>query len=232
VTWQAILFDLDGTLLDIRMSDFVPRYFQALTRWAAAHGVPAEEFMARLHAATEAMLRNQGPETNAQVFARHFYPLAGRGEEHWRPVFDAFYREVFPQLRGQAGPRLQARRVVEAALARGYPVVLATNPAFPEAAVRQRMAWAGVDDLPFALVTTYENCRATKPNPRYYRGICDALGVEPSRCLMIGDEPMDLAAAQAGLTTYWVDEGDNPPPADLPWTPTWHGPLEGVLAVL
>ncbi len=229
--WQAVLFDLDGTLLDIAMSDFVPHYFRALTEWAVAHGATADEVMAKLHAATQAMMRNQGPATNAQVFAQHFFPLAGRDAAYWRAVFQDFYTQAFPRLRVLARPRPRAREVVEAALARGYPVALATNPLFPEAAVRQRMAWARVADLPFALVTTYEHCYASKPAPAYYQNVCARLGVDPAECLMIGDEPMDLAASQVGMRTYWVhDSTATAPPG--PWMPTWQGPLDGVLAVL
>ena len=230
--WQAVLFDLDGTLLDLSMREFVPHYFRALTAWAARYGVEPAHFTARLQAATAAMMRNQRPETNARVFARHFFPLAGKGEAYWRPIFDAFYREAFPSLRHLSRPRPAARRVVETALAQGYPVALATNPLFPEAAVRQRMVWAGVDDLPFALVTTYETCRASKPAAAYFREVCARLGAPPEACLMVGDEPMDLAASQVGLATYWV----HPPGAAGPTTPpgpaTWHGPLEGVLDIL
>ncbi len=230
MSWQAVLFDLDGTLLSITMAEFVAHYFRALTAWAVQYGVPEEEFVAKLQVATHAMQRNQGPETNAEVFARHFFPLQGRGADYWGPIFEAFYRQAFPKLQHLARPRPAARQVVEAAMAQGYPVVLATNPLFPEAAVRQRMAWAGVADLPFALVTTYENSRASKPMPAYFEQVCAAVGAAPEACLMVGDEPMDMAAAQVGMRTYWVDEGDNPPPAGV--QPTWHGPLQGVLRVL
>ncbi len=57
----------------------------------------------------------------------------------------------------------------------GYKLVLATNPIFPGVAIRHRMRWAGIDDIPFRLVTTMEDMHFCKPNPKYYVEIVDML---------------------------------------------------------
>jgi FMN phosphatase YigB (HAD superfamily) len=70
------------------------------------------------------------------------------------------------------------------------------------------MAWAGVDDVPFALVTTYENMHTCKPYPAYYVEIAQRIGVAPHACLMVGNDLLrDIAPArQAGMHTFLADE--------------------------
>ena len=52
--FQAILFDLDGTLLDSNMENFLPHYFSRLAA-RVAHIAPPKAFIAHLLAATEFM---------------------------------------------------------------------------------------------------------------------------------------------------------------------------------
>ena len=83
-------------------------------------------------------------------------------------------------------------------------MAVATNPLFPETAIRQRLEWAGVADFPYQLVTTYENSRFCKPNQRYFDAIAAQLGHAPEACLVVGDEDMDMVAACAGCPTFLV----------------------------
>lgn len=62
--------------------------------------------------------------------------------------------------------------------AKGYPLVLATNPLFPRMATLERVAWAGLDPADFVLITTFENCRFTKPNPGYFLEILEVIGAQ------------------------------------------------------
>jgi len=94
-----------------------------------------------------------------------------------------------------------------AVLELGLEVVVATNPIFPIHAVRQRIDWAGLGDINFKHVTSYEHCHFCKPNPDYYREIVDRIGRQPQECLMVGnDVEEDLAAAKIGMKTYLVTD--------------------------
>ena len=74
------------------------------------------------------------------------------------------------------------------------------------------MRWAGLADVPFALVTGAELMRWTKPHPGYYRQILALTGRRPEQCLMVGDDPrMDMAAKEAGIAT-WLAERDGDAP--------------------
>jgi FMN phosphatase YigB (HAD superfamily) len=200
---QAILFDLDGTLLDNDMGTFLPHYFRMLTA-RVAHLVPADEFMARLMHATEIMMANDGRATNEDVFAVAFYPLAGHSREELEPIFLDFYTNDFLALQKYTRSKPEARQIVQLAFDLGYDVVIATNPLFPAIAVEQRLAWAGVADFPYHLVTSYENSRAAKPNLLYFQGILETIGRPAAASLVIGDEDMDMVAAHLGCPTFLV----------------------------
>ena len=53
-------------------------------------------------------------------------------------------------------PNPLARPLLENLIRKGYQVAIATNPIFPERAIRERLRWLEIDDLPYALVTAYE----------------------------------------------------------------------------
>ncbi len=227
---HAILFDLDGTLLDSNMETFLPHYFQRLAA-RVAHLAPPKTFIAHLLQATEAMIANDGRATNAEVFAAAFYPFVGRTRAELEPIFEAFYAEDFPQLRDLTRPKPEARPVVTLALALGYEVAVATNPLFPETAVRQRLAWAGVADLPFRWITTYENSHFCKPNADYWAEVCGRVGHPPEACLVVGDEDMDMVAAGIGCPTYLVPGPATALRPDTP-APTYRGALAGLAELL
>ncbi len=225
-TIKAILFDLDGTLLDNHMEAFLPHYFQRLAA-RVAHVLPPDEFMDHLMRGSEAMMANDGRATNEEVFAATFYPLTGHPRHELEPVFADFYANDFPALRQYTRRKPAARQVVQRAFDLGCDVVIATNPLFPAVAIEQRLEWAGVADFPYRLVTTYENSRACKPNLLYYEHIMERIGRGPEACLMVGDEDWDMVAAHLGCATFLVPgPATRLDPATPP--PTYQGTLAGL----
>lgn len=205
---KTILFDLDGTLLPIDTDAFARQYMRALGAYAG-HLVPPVELVKQVWAATGEMIRNTDPGlTNAEVFANAFFPRVGVDRKTLMPVFDAFYREQFPSLRSTCtGLPGVARSVVETALEQGYEIVLATNPLFPRVAIEERMRWIEVDDLPWRLVTVYEEMHACKPQLRYYEEVLERIGRAPGECLMVGNDVQeDGAAASLGIDVFFVTD--------------------------
>jgi len=214
---RAILFDLDGTLLDLDLGAFLKRYFAALDAASAqlAERCAPGVFMPALHAAVGAMMEPHPGRTNRDVFYDDLLARTGVDlNEHWS-VFELFYRDVFPTLGDTAGPAEGARRAVMTARELGLGVAIATNPIFPRAAVDHRLSWAGLGDLTFPVVTTYEDMHACKPHPDYFRQTADLLGVAPQECLMVGDDrALDMPAADVGMRTFYVGS-DGAAPADM-----------------
>ena len=207
---QGILFDLDGTLLDIDIGAFIERYFSALARAMAPLTRDPDSLahaMTALNAATHAMMLPHPGRTNQAVFTEHFRSATGIDIGVHHEVFERFYAEEFPLLGDGFGPAVGARDAVEGAIALGLKVAVATNPIFPLEAVRHRMSWAGIEDLPVDVVTSYETMHACKPQAAYFLETAVRMGVAPGSCLMVGDDrDLDLPAAATGMRTYYVGD--------------------------
>jgi len=187
------------------MGTFIPAYFQGVAEHFA--DVNSAALLNGLMAGTQAMLANTNPtQTLRQVFINHF-PLAQNGHEAqiWAR-FDDFYRAGFEKLQALTTPRPEARTVLEWAGAAGYRIILATNALFPEVAIRARLRWAGLEDLPFEFITHIENSHFAKPQPEYFAEILARAGLRSHEALMVGNDWNDdiLPAAQLGLATWWV----------------------------
>jgi HAD superfamily hydrolase (TIGR01549 family) len=206
-TIRAVLFDLDDTLLENNVDRFLKAYFDLLTP-SMAHLVPPEKFISALIYATQAMIKNNDAAvTNQQAFINVFFPRVGRTAQEMMPLFDDFYATQFGKLRSLTRPNPSARAVIQTAFDSGCDVVIATNPVFPETAIRQRMEWAGVSNFPYRLITSFEVMHAAKPNPRYYREILEHICRGPEQCIMVGDDwRNDIEPAmKVGLQVFWVN---------------------------
>lgn len=214
---SALLFDLDGTLIDNDPNVFMPPYFRGLAAKLSSR-VPPDTLTTALETATRAMFRPRSEIlTNSDVFWAEFLPRVGCTYDELEPIVDEFYRDDFPRLRRYMKRRPEARPLIEAAFAAQFTVAIATQPLFPLTAIQQRMAWGDVAGFPYALVTCYEIMHTTKPDPRFYLEVCGRIDQPPAACLMVGNDPdADIRpAALAGLRTFWLADQSQPPIAGL-----------------
>lgn len=205
---KAVLFDLDGTLLDVDMDDFLQRYLHTLSGHFSEFTGP-QEFTHNLLAATQAMICNMDPKkTNQDTFNEHFFKWMPHPPEIVLPLISEFYQQLFPELQVYVKQFPQTPLIINTAQKAGFRLVLATNPVFPSAAIRHRMTWAGIYGDPFELVTSYEVMHYCKPFGEYYLEIAAFLGVQPNECLMIGNDLDDdiAAAASTGMKTFLVTD--------------------------
>jgi FMN phosphatase YigB (HAD superfamily) len=208
----TILFDLDGTLLPLRVDELLPPCCAALTRhWAPVFAEPAR-LAEHIFASLEVMIRTATPERlNAETYWADLEARTGVGRDVLRgPRFDAFYRDVFPRQRALYGDRLpgHGRALATAALDAGHDIVLATNPIWPRVAIEERMRWAGVHDLPWKLVTSMDDMHFAKPHPGYYAEICARIGRRPDECVLVGNDVEEdaIAGARAGLSVLLLTD--------------------------
>ena len=205
---KAIFFDLDGTLLPLDQTYFLKKYLKKIAIYATSFGLDPEKTVDGILIGTEAMIRNDGSKTNCEAFWEKFFEYLGKRREDLVNSFDAFYVGGFKELREETQPNPMAVEIVKKAHENGRKVVLATNPVFPMVAQLERMSWLGLSESDFELVTAYENSNYCKPNPEYYKEICQKIGVAPDKCLMIGNDESDdmRGASLAGMECFLVTD--------------------------
>ncbi len=224
--YQAILFDMDGTLLPMNQQQFVRAYFGALAKRFAPKGYEPKAMIDAIWKGTAAMVQNDGAMPNCERFWEVFASIYGQDIcDRDRPEFDDFYLHEFAAAKAATGFNPAAKRCIETLKAKGYPLVLATNPIFPMVAQHARIGWAGVAAERFEHITSYENSCHCKPNPAYYADICEKLQLDPAKCLMVGNDFVeDGAARKLGMDLYLITDClIAPENADLSEIP--HGSL-------
>ena len=207
--YEGIFFDLDGTLLPMDNDEFTRGYLHCLAEAVAPLGYQEESLIVAMWKGVASMVKGDGSRSNCSAFWETFASLLGdRCYEHI-PSFDRFYQNEFHKCISFTAPAPElAQKAVALAKKKASAVVLATNPMFPRIAVEARLGWAGLDPNAFDLITDYENSGTCKPNPAYYLEIASKLNLDPTKCLMIGNNAQeDVEAAQAaGLDTFLLED--------------------------
>lgn len=210
----TLLLDLDDTLLDNPVSNFLSAYISALSDYLSPFADP-KQVISSLMMGTRQMIQNQRPDcTLKDAFDTVFYPSLGLAESDLTDVFDQFYKEIYPGLKKYTKPKSDAIHFVEEALKDGHRVAIATNPLFPYTAIVQRLEWAGLspENYPFAIIPSYETLHFTKPNPAYLAEVLALLGWPEDPAIMVGDSfENDISCANTlGIASYWLSRNENP----------------------
>lgn len=201
---QAVLFDLDGTLIFHEQSAFLSEYFKTIAAYMASKGYEVNPFLAAMKYGTGVMLANDGHRSNKEIFWRNFFSYYGKYDEKIIEFSDAFYLDEFKKLKASSRENTWAKSAIELARKNDKKVVLATNPVFPMSAQLERLSWSGLCESDFDYITSYENSNFCKPNPLYYIEVCQKIGIRPRNAVMIGNDERDdmKAASEAGLMCY------------------------------
>jgi pyrophosphatase PpaX len=176
----AVLFDLDGTLID-SIDLIVNSALYAFEK--CGHPAPAaEEWLADLGLPLQAM------------FSRFIT------DESRMADLVAGYREY--QLENHdrlVRPYDEVSATLEALHARGLALAVVTSKV--ERLARRGLAHVGLDGF-FDVVVGLESCTRHKPDPEPVQVALDRLGVRPEDAAFVGDSPHDMAAGRAaGVTT-------------------------------
>jgi HAD superfamily hydrolase (TIGR01549 family) len=231
---QAVLFDLDNTLLLNDMQTFMPAYFGLLHRHVPPSFEPDIFVQDVLHCTRVMMADKDTAVSNRDTFWAAFCKQTNGDRAMLEAHFDDFYREQFPQLQTLTQSVPQTADLIQTCLQANLQIVIATNPVYPRQAVEHRLTWAGipVTSFPYALVTDYENMHTTKPHVTYYEEILDKIDCSPEQALMVGDNwENDIApAAKLGLFTYWIHFNGEEPPQPEPATK--YGSFDQLFALI
>ncbi len=225
--YRALFFDLDGTLLPMEIDEFMRTYFASLGAYVARFGVSPEAFMAGMKVGIKNMAAHDDGRPNAEAYWEGFFAHVDENVCDWPAELDYYYEHEFGKIGADVVPNPAAAHAVDALAAKGYPLVLATMPMFPERAVRWRLAWAGIDPDKFARLTHFQNSTSVKPKPAYYAENLAACGVSGEDVLMVGNNTVeDLGIRALGTDAFLVTDHLLDPTDGFDLATVKHGTME------
>jgi putative hydrolase of the HAD superfamily len=201
---KAILFDLDGTLLDRDAS--VERFLVEQHKRYNLHHIPFEKYRDRF-----IELDENGYADKQKVFQTLVTEFA----------IPITAEELVADFRLNAWKNcetfLGAAEVLAKLRSGGFKLGIVTNGSVEsqQAKLHESGLLARVDE---ALISEKEQIR--KPDRRIFALAAERLGVAPEECVFVGDNPeTDIGGAHmAGMSTVWV-KGSLPWPGNLPIVP-------------
>lgn len=203
----TILFDLDGTLLPMDTEEFVKKYFQELSSKMKSY-FTLEEITKTVWRSTKYMIDHEdATKTNEEAFFEDFYERVNLEAEVLNPIFEEFYEKDFNNIRKISTQNTHMIEAIQLLKEKGYTLVVATNPLFPEKSVFHRIEWAGLNKEDFTFITSFEKMHYCKPQIKFYEEILENIKKKPSTCMMVGNDIQeDMVAKEIGMKTYLIED--------------------------
>lgn len=213
--YQACFFDLYGTLMDIRTEESKPFLWEIMSDWYSSHGARytpdelREAYLTQVEAETESVRKRyaeQGihvkyPEPEiGNVFSCLFEDKEiHAGKELIRDTAQLYRQTSRRYFRLYAG----AAELLESLRQAGIRVCLLSNAQrlFTEEELRE----SGIYDL-FEEIFISSDYGVKKPDPVFFETAVRKIGMDPSRCLMVGNDiECDMEGAVAtGMSGYYI----------------------------
>ncbi|MBM3566718.1 MAG: phosphoglycolate phosphatase [Alphaproteobacteria bacterium] len=178
---KAVLFDLDGTLVDS-----APDLLSALNRLLAAEG------RARIRLEQVKMMIGDGVR---KLVDRGFSATgASPSQAELGRLTRAFIADYEANATVETRLFPGVTETLAGLRAAGLALGVCTNK--PEAATREILSALAIESLFAAVVGGDTVPGAAKPDPRPVRALIERLGADSSAALMVGDSPNDIEAAR------------------------------------
>ena len=189
---QAVIFDMDGTLVD---SETVST--KAWHKTAATMGIDVPDSLIRALIGLNAVL-------GKQVIAEHFNGDTDLAERAFNMHMDIFLEIASTELELMPS----ARECLQELQAAGYPLALATSTHRIRAV--PRLERFGLESM-FATLTCGNEVERSKPEPDIFLAAAKSLGVEPARCAVVEDSFNGVRAGHAaGMHTFMIPDQVEP----------------------
>lgn len=183
--YDAIFFDLDGTLIDSEVANFAA----GMGAFTALGLIGAEELLHQ-------MIGVDMPTGKAMTTARYPGIDLAALDHHWNAAYKVATRDGLPLKSG-------AKAVLDALGAR-FTLGLVTSSGRDSA--HAKLDQTGLAPA-FRIVVTLDDVTAAKPAPDPYLAAARTLGADPARCLVFEDsEPGAQAAWAAGMRVVQVPD--------------------------
>ncbi|MHA1303639.1 MAG: HAD family hydrolase [Candidatus Heimdallarchaeaceae archaeon] len=208
--FQALFFDLDGTLIEFDPATFIKTYLGAASRFFSDIIPDSKYFINAILQSTEVMENADTPNQLAfHDFFNDFCPKFEVSCEQIIQRFREFYATDFSVVSNIIKPMDGAQELVKH-IKENYDdvkLVVATNPVFPRVAITRRMEWGGIAENLFDYITHAENSFFCKGNQKYWLEIARKLGVEPQNTLVVGNDMLrDMTAKKVGFQTFFIEK--------------------------
>jgi N-acetyl-D-muramate 6-phosphate phosphatase len=182
---RALLFDLDGTLVDS-----APDLAGTANDMLALRGMPALPY--------EQLRPHAGSGARGMLW-RAFG--AQPGDERFVPLRDEFHDRYEQRMLRDTGLFDTVRELLSELSRRGVPWGIVTNKSLRFAAP---MVQAFRLQPPGGVLIGGDSTPHTKPHPAPLLEGARQLGVEPAHCVYLGDDPRDMQAAHAAGMLGWA----------------------------
>jgi FMN phosphatase YigB (HAD superfamily) len=201
---QAILFDIEGTLINVDTADFM-RNFLGILAPRFAHIISADKFSKQLLKSIDAAQNEPKPgQTNMQTFYDDFSKATGQSFQTMRPIFEEFYTSDFPALRCLVKVNPDGVKVVEYAIQQGFLTAVSSNPVMPLLAMQEQVRWAGLTPEHFKVIPALDNFHYCKPHLGFFKEVAESLGVKPESCLLVSKHSEDIICQELGMKMFFV----------------------------
>ncbi|MEM7709828.1 MAG: HAD family phosphatase [Pseudomonadota bacterium] len=205
MTPRAVLWDLDGTLVDSE-----PLHIRSTDDTLAELGLTAPSDF------NDNALGLPAPEVHRLLVQKTGLTLD-------QSTWEARRLRRFRAISGDLNTRAPAARIVADLARRGVPQALVSNSSRAEVDLALAATGLGAH---LSVTVSLSNVQRGKPDPEGYLAAACALGIDPARCLVVEDSVTGAEAGlAAGMQVIFHPQQATPPPKGV-----IHVPPDGDLA--